>query len=129
MLERLKLIFCDVSYHSRGMREWVSDCLPKFREQNPHVDIRVYCWRKQWPKAIGEYKNGKCKPVECKKKSVEEISRHVQWISNSHGRGMDYRVVRVRQITRNPSVQGPWNSDTYSVCFGYKQPEQEKWPE
>lgn len=58
--------------------------------------------------------NGRSKPICVKNMSVEEVQEQVDWLRNSHGRGQEYKVVRIRQLSRNPSIQGAWSIDTFA---------------
>lgn len=58
--------------------------------------------------------NGRSKPICVKNMSVEEVQEQIDWLRNSHGRGQEYKVVRVRQLSRNPSIQGAWSIDTFA---------------
>lgn len=59
--------------------------------------------------------NGRSKPICVKNLTPQEIGDHVWWLRSSHGRGMEYRVVRCRQLSRNPSVQGQWTVGTFAA--------------
>jgi large subunit ribosomal protein L43 len=59
--------------------------------------------------------NGRSKPIDVKNLDSGEIAEHVSWLRSSHGRGQDYKVTRARHLSRNPSIQGMWNVDTFAA--------------
>ncbi|KAG2502079.1 hypothetical protein HYH03_000572 [Edaphochlamys debaryana] len=115
MLESLIVKYCDIGGSSRGMRLFLKEALPAFREQNPQLAVEEQVRRYRHPQLVGLYRNGRSKPVCVKNLSPAEIMEHVGWLRNSHGRGQEYRVVRSRHLSRSPSVQGVWSVDTFSA--------------
>ncbi|GLI70253.1 hypothetical protein VaNZ11_015100 [Volvox africanus] len=115
MLERLVIKYCDIGGSSRGMRLFLSEALPVFQQQNPQLEVEEVLRRYRHPMLVGLYRNGRSKPICVKNKAPKEIMEQIMWLRNSHGRGMEYHVVRSRHLSRNPSIQGQWTVSTFAA--------------
>eukprot|EP00798_Chlamydomonas_sp_ICE-L_P019133 gene19133-25740_t len=118
MLETLVLKYCDHGGSSTGLRAFIKEQLPAFKEKNPQLILEEILRHGRHPQVVACYKNGRSKPICMKNKSPEEIEEEISWLRNSHGRSMEYRVVRCRQLSRNPSIQGKWSGSTFASELG-----------
>ncbi|GLC40963.1 hypothetical protein PLESTM_001136000 [Pleodorina starrii] len=95
-------------------RLFLSESLPAFQALNPQLEVEEVLRRYRHPMLVGLYRNGRSKPICVKNKAPKEILEHIAWLRNSHGRGMEYHVVRSRHLSRNPSIQGQWTGSTFA---------------
>mmetsp|Transcript_13767 Transcript_13767/g.29639 ORF Transcript_13767/g.29639 Transcript_13767/m.29639 type:complete len:137 (-) Transcript_13767:1040-1450(-) len=114
MLESLVLTYCSKGGSSQGVRTFVQDLLPAFQSRNPQLHIKDYCVPRRHPKAVAQYRNGRSKPVCLKNMDAAGVMETISWMRSSHGRGQEYKVVRSRQLSRQPSIQGRWSVDTFA---------------
>ncbi|CAM6087803.1 unnamed protein product [Calypogeia fissa] len=108
-LKKLVFYLCDYSGSSRGAREFVDVALPKFKSDNPQLEVVTEILRGHHPYLKGYYANKNERVVDVKNKNVDEILHQATHLRNSTGR----KVVKLstRHVTFRPSVQGTWTPD------------------
>ncbi|KAL3702094.1 hypothetical protein R1sor_020116 [Riccia sorocarpa] len=109
-LKKLVLYLCDHSGSSRGAREFVESVLPKFKTDNPQLEVLTELHRGRHPHLKGYFANKNERVVDVKNLSSEEVSLQAMRLRNSTGR----KVVKLktRHVTFRPSVQGTWTPET-----------------
>ncbi|KAK3148045.1 hypothetical protein QOZ80_3BG0289910 [Eleusine coracana subsp. coracana] len=109
-LQKLVVNYCDWGGSSRGIRTFMEQHLPAFRENNPHLEVVTELVRGQHPNLKGIYKNHNERVVCVRNLPPEDILLQATRLRNSLGR----KVVklRTRHVTKRPSVQGTWTTET-----------------
>ncbi|XVE80923.1 hypothetical protein DITRI_Ditri15bG0020300 [Diplodiscus trichospermus] len=102
--------YCDWGGTSRGIRAFMESHLLTFKEKDPQLEVVTELIRGQHPHLKGFYKNKNQRVICVKNMDPEDILLHATRLRNSLGR----KVVKLktRHVTKHPSVQGTWTTDT-----------------
>ncbi|KAL6771104.1 MRPL43 [Auxenochlorella protothecoides x Auxenochlorella symbiontica] len=106
-LQKLVLNYCEFSGSSRGARVFVEKLWPEFTAGNPQLDATLHVHRGRHPNLTAQYLNGRVRTVGLRNEDPDEIMRQAILLRSSTGRKAALQV-KTRQVSRNPSIQGPW---------------------
>ena len=109
-LARLAFNSCEHSGSSVGMRMFLSDYLPHFAREHPHVEISQSVAPGRHPYVRASYKCGRSRTVSVKNDEPGEILRQVMNLRSTIGRKTTLgrsanRSVKQRVVTATPSIQ------------------------
>ncbi|KAL4534463.1 hypothetical protein Ndes2526B_g05401 [Nannochloris sp. 'desiccata'] len=108
-LQKLIINYCDISGSSSGTREFMKSWLPRFREENPQLEIVEVLKRGGHPFLDASFRNGNTRMVTLRNHLPEEILRQAAYLRSCAGRKTSLRV-KQRTQTATPSIQGQWNA-------------------
>lgn len=108
-LKKLVVSYCNFSGSSRGVRKFIDQELPAFKEKNPQLEVETVLDRGQHPFLKGYYVNHRDRVVGVKNLESKEILLQATRLRSCLGR----KVVklRTRVITHSLSVQGTWKPE------------------
>mmetsp|Transcript_13435 Transcript_13435/g.18378 ORF Transcript_13435/g.18378 Transcript_13435/m.18378 type:complete len:120 (-) Transcript_13435:224-583(-) len=108
-LTNLTLHYCRIGGSSRGMRDFIESELPKFREANPQLNVKVKQKNGHHPVLYGEFVHGNTKEVTVRNEDIAEIQRQINFLRNQYG--MPVVKLKTRNRTKRPSIQGMWTPE------------------
>ncbi|KAK9462375.1 mitochondrial 54S ribosomal protein mL43 [Lipomyces oligophaga] len=104
--KRITFRFCNHSASSAGMREFLHKNLAQFAADNRGIEILVK-QQHGHPVVIGEYMNGRTKPICVRNMSVSEISNRAQIVRDSSGKKLKRNTTFVSSTNESP--RGIWS--------------------
>jgi len=121
-LQKVVLTYSLRSGSSVGVREFVSDGLMMFAEQNPSVDFETKIRPQGHPFLVGTYRNGYRRPLPLRNADKAEVLRRFLELRNTLGhRVPPHNEISIGVVrTQNPSVQGVWK--TPRTLYGPRLP-------
>mmetsp|Transcript_15985 Transcript_15985/g.25801 ORF Transcript_15985/g.25801 Transcript_15985/m.25801 type:complete len:140 (+) Transcript_15985:316-735(+) len=108
-LLKLNVSYCSHDGSSRGMRAFIDGgFLQEFADKYPHVEVVPVAKRGHHPFLHGEFRRGKVKHVDLRKKTPSEIAFQMHYMFSEKGGGSTNSIKGSKKHTSTPSVQGVW---------------------
>jgi len=114
-LQKFVFYVCPIGGSSRGLREFITNKLPQFQQQNPQITVEIQERKQHHPYVSAEYLHGRplrdgTRPpqkVGLKNRTPDQIWKSVAYLRNSSGRkAKSFSKIKYTNVI---SVQGEWN--------------------
>jgi large subunit ribosomal protein L43 len=128
-LRARRLVYCDVTGTSRGIKEFVlSGGWDEFKARalvhGDSTEATTEIRRGGDPHVRATYANGHEKAVGLKNLSANAVETHVRWLASEKGKPGS-KPMKHRHFTKKPSVQGRWTPFTFGGGRAYVDEEED----
>ncbi|RYR51633.1 hypothetical protein Ahy_A06g026612 isoform B [Arachis hypogaea] len=107
-LQKFIVSYCNWAAAVENNRASMESELPVFKEKNPQLEVVTELIHGQHPHLKAFYKNKNERVICVKNMDPEDVLHHAMRLSNASERKVI--KLRIRHVTKRPSVQGTWTT-------------------